>query len=512
MNEPLLSVLCLMTFLLLPLSGLAVLRLRRVLWSFERPATPPGWVEWFGAALTVLAALLASVGVVRAVGEGLGTRPHRWALAAANLVVLVLILQNLGQALHVIAGTKHRSGAARLERMFRDWRTRDRMSRLGWYSVLLPAWTIVLASGVLVLPATFALCGFLIAGLFARFRDAKRLNTLALAVRSLEQSRQPGGAPLAIRVGRQGDTQLATMLEQLQSGADLPAAVAGMDRFLPPWVATELVAAQAAGCVPDVLQRDAGRELARLDETMRLGTWTWLMVYLSVVLTVTVSLVTFMSYFIVPKMKKIWADFGVELADSASGLALSVIDHGPIYMIAAAPVTFFPLATAVWVMGRRLRVWPLANSRPPSRRAAREDTPETLRVLAMLIESETPLPDGLEHVARYESRAFNRERWSLLAEAVSEGWDPWDALVFLGVLTDRQAGILKAAKRAGNLPWALRHLADTIERRRSVRSQRVAECLQPALVVLIAGWVLVFATFVVQPLAGLVSRLSQALR
>lgn len=514
-SDPLFTVLCLNTFLLLPITGLAAFLVRRRLGTPEHPASPLGITGALAAVLALLAVVAALIALLCAAVADRTFQPHCAALLVANIVVGGLTVRIVEQLVRAIGHHKAAPAMPEVDRALKDWQYRESLNRLGWCALLLPAWMIILASGVLLLPALFAACGLLIAGLFTRFQNVRRLSVLALMARSLSRGRQPPTPPTPpTRIGTAaaGDSALTELLQQLESGAGLAEAVAGVDRLLPSAVANEIAAAQTSGRVVEVLQRNAKRQLARLDEATRMGTWTWLMVYLSVVATVTVSVVTFLSYFIVPKMKKIWSDFGIDVSHSVPHAALVAIEHSGVYLVSAAPLTFFPLFSAVWTLGRRASVRPLANCAPPSPRAAVDQTPELLRVLALLIESQLPLPDGLQQLARYESRPYHRERWLLLATSTAAGVSPWDILAELKLVSEAQAGLLKSAERLGNLPWALRQLADAIERRCELRLQRYAELLQPAFVACIGGWVLLFAGVIFHPLCSLMEQLAASIR
>ncbi len=511
-NEPLFSVLCLNTFLLLPVTGMAAFSVRRCLGTPERPASPLRVGGGLAVALATLAAAAALVAFLLAGIDGRPLQPQRAALLVANVAVAWVIGRTLEQILRAVARLRDIPVRPDIRQALDDWRMRESLSGLGWSALLLPAWMIILASGVLLVPALLAVCLLLTIGMIARFDSIRRLGLLTALARSLSRRGAAANMPGGVGGGLESDSRLLKLLQQLESGAGLAEAVASVDRLVPPAVAREVAVAQATGRVVEVLQRNTRRELAGLDETTRLGTLTWLLMYLSAVATVTVGVVTFLSFFVVPKLKKIWSDFGVDVAHSVPQMVLDAIDHSEIYMIAAAPLTFFPVLSTVWALGQQVRIRPLASSPPPSSRAAPAQTPELLRILALLIESQLPLPDGLQELARYESQPYDRERWLLLAEGIAAGLSPWDLLRELKLLSEAQAGFLRSAERLQNLPWALRQLADTIERRRGVRLQRFAELALPAFVVLVGAWVLLFAAVVFQPACSLIQRLAQSIR
>ena len=77
-----------------------------------------------------------------------------------------------------------------------------------------------------------------------------------------------------------------------------------------------------------------------------------------------------------------------------------------------------------------------------------------------------------------------------------------------GLITRPESTLLKSAQDAGNLPWALNQLADSLERRFAFRWMTTLEFLQPA-VVLFMGFVTLFICLgMFMPLIKLLNDLS----
>ena len=71
-----------------------------------------------------------------------------------------------------------------------------------------------------------------------------------------------------------------------------------------------------------------------------------------------------------------------------------------------------------------------------------------------------------------------------------------------------EARILEAAQRAGNLPWALKELASSIERDIDYRVMLVLEILRPVFLLVLAVAVGIFAIGMFLPLIKLINDFS----
>jgi type II secretory pathway component PulF len=72
-----------------------------------------------------------------------------------------------------------------------------------------------------------------------------------------------------------------------------------------------------------------------------------------------------------------------------------------------------------------------------------------------------------------------------LQSDVSSGNNLWSSLAERRVIRRADASVLASAERVGNLPWALRSVAENIERRADFRTRLLIEFLQPAVILLI---------------------------
>ena len=71
-----------------------------------------------------------------------------------------------------------------------------------------------------------------------------------------------------------------------------------------------------------------------------------------------------------------------------------------------------------------------------------------------------------------------------------------------------ELGLLQAAQRVGNLPWAMTEMADSVRRRLAYRVQAAAQMLFPLVVILLGLMVMFIVVALFLPLITLIQRLA----
>jgi type II secretory pathway component PulF len=131
-----------------------------------------------------------------------------------------------------------------------------------------------------------------------------------------------------------------------------------------------------------------------------------------------------------------------------------------------------------------------------------------LRCLSAAVEARQPLERTLDELgATYPGWAVRR-RVRRAARALRRG-TPWQEGLVMGcIIRRREAELLYAAQRAGNLAWALRALAEAKERRAAYRLEMALQVLLPIVVGAIALVAIMLALNVFSPLIRLIEVLS----
>lgn len=306
-------------------------------------------------------------------------------------------------------------------------------------------------------------------------------NSVAL-IDGLQSLANDSRSPWADRVN-----SLRLLLEQ---GLPLSAALAGIPGLLPDRTLNSIRVGQITGTLREVLFDEAARLTDPAGDGRAVGfepanTLLWV----SAVGLVAVGIVSFIMVFIVPKFKKIFADFNTELP-RATELLIDISDRAVEYsLLLLPPVMIGVLGTAAVVLwagyqkatrGRQIlsHHWP------------RYWVPDVLRMLSLAVVSGNSFAAVL-HAMLNEMQPGRAARvFSALRQQLDTGNDCTASMVQLGLLNYREAAFLNAAQVNGHLDWGFRHLAADIERRRFLWGKRLLNLFEPLLILLVGIGVL----------------------
>jgi type IV pilus assembly protein PilC len=235
--------------------------------------------------------------------------------------------------------------------------------------------------------------------------------------------------------------------------------------------------------------------------------WTWrgTLFYLGAVLTVLLSIASFIMMYIIPKYKKIFQDFGTELP----ALTMWIID------VSDEITQWLPMIALAVMIGLAWLAWRTRHGTTSGGvfrgllfSHARGHTPDLLRILSIVVQGGRPLVGAVSTMARHHPSATVRNHLLFLRNEIERGGEIWDDLAELGFLKPSESRILEAASRAGNLSWALAEIAGSIERDVDYRTTYVLEIVRPVVLVAVSLAVGIFAIGIFLPLVKLVNDLS----
>jgi type II secretory pathway component PulF len=245
---------------------------------------------------------------------------------------------------------------------------------------------------------------------------------------------------------------------------------------------------------------EAARQPATQTVMARVWAALW---YLGALLFAGTGILSFVAIKIVPAFIKIFDDFDAELPGMTTALIYACnwfVEYG-----------WPPLVLGLFGLGCFAVLWTfdvVAWLPPPlSVLSRRRETVVVLRSLAVATETGQPMEPAMSVLAEYYPSAAmcGRLRRALSQMSLGQSWA--ESLADQGLLRRSELAVLASAERVGNLTWALRDVADGIERRFALRLQRWLEIILP-LLVLVAGGVVMFiivALFI--PLVSLITRL-----
>ncbi len=230
--------------------------------------------------------------------------------------------------------------------------------------------------------------------------------------------------------------------------------------------------------------------------------------YFVVLLGVIQVIVGFLMYFIIPKFEAIFNDFGASLPEIT--ILLIHVSHwlvrygwlfgllligAELFLLMYLPVSFYGWVN--WYVPGLDRLF-LARH-----------TGLILRSLARVVEGGQPIQWGVATLVKCYPTWWVRRRLRKVALDLTEGKDWCQSLYERGLLRGADAAVLDSARKAGNLPWALRQTAESGERRLAYRLQAWVQALFPFFVILIGAIVFVIAVGYFTPLVILIERLAR---
>lgn len=337
-------------------------------------------------------------------------------------------------------------------------------------------------------------------------RQAQFLWTMALAVRQ--------DLPLAEEVDvfaeplwSQQKKAYHALSSRLRDGRSLGDALEMSEGILPRPVASEIRMAEEAGRLPDVLKDLATTATSSLSRSRFNGSLAVTLLYSWALLATFLLVVSFIMYFIIPKFKAIFNDFGIELPPMTIS-AIEASDAFTSHFLIVMPIVALPVFAALAAAVVYFFNWGNLNVPLLMRWFPRWDAPSLLRTLSHAVWAEQPLPDLVRDMSHRHLRSDLRLRLARMSDALERGEALWEPLRDEGFIRPVEADALAAAQRADNLPWAMRTLADSMDRNVQHRTQFWLEIAKPAVVLgigLIVGW-FVIAMFL--PLVHLISQLS----
>ncbi|HEV3168233.1 MAG TPA: type II secretion system F family protein, partial [Isosphaeraceae bacterium] len=313
----------------------------------------------------------------------------------------------------------------------------------------------------------------------------------------------PGLYAVADQYGGRFHRQVIALANWLNAGLALPDALDRVTGLLPKSATVLIRVGWETGVLPAAL-REAAR--VRAVQPLHRNPLAGKFFYLIGMLFVIQSICGFILYFIIPKFEAIFADFQVRLPEVTIfviGLSHALVSSGALAMIVLVEfglLLYLPLSYFGWARS------PVSLF---DRLLRRQHTIRILRSLAVVAEGGVSLSSGVAALARFYPGRWVRRRLEHVQEAMSQGADWWDCLRWQGLIRRSEAAVLESAQRAGNVPWALRELAESSQRRLVYRLQALTQLLFPLVVIGIGGVVFLMAVAYFSPLVTLIRELGE---
>lgn len=285
-------------------------------------------------------------------------------------------------------------------------------------------------------------------------------------------------APWSNRIGH-----LRLLLEQ---GQTLSEALTSASGLLPEPSLIAIRVGEDTGTLKQVLAEEAQRLMRDTgDSTPVQATLSNTLGWILAVGLVALSIVTFIMVFIIPKFKKIFEDFGMELPDITVSL-IGFSDWLSNYWFLIILPGFTMLAILAFSLARWQQLSLTEGRTAFSEYFPRYWSPLILRLMSITVASGHSLNDSLHSILRELRPGTTATKLSAVRMNINAGKDCWEALQQEGFLKSREVSFLNSARRSGHLDWGLIHLARTLHRKRDGWIRVLVNFLQPS-VVLFAG-------------------------
>jgi type IV pilus assembly protein PilC len=302
---------------------------------------------------------------------------------------------------------------------------------------------------------------------------------------------------------------LGDVIEDIESGLALSEALGRHPKVFDRLYVNMVKAGEAGGALEVILQRLA--DFKEKSQSLKRRV-TGAMVYPVVVIMVAGGILFFIMYWIVPKFKRIFNDFGIELP----GMTIMLIN------ISDYIVDYFwtiPLALfGLWVLNKLIRkfhrgryVLDWCKLRVPVMGAIVEKVivARTMRTLGTLVASGVPILEALIICRDTSMNAVFERAYQKVYDSIREGESIAAPLKETRVVNDMVVNMIDVGEETGDLDGMLYKIADNYDEEVDVMVEGMVSLMEPLMIVflgLIIGFI-VIALFM--PLIKLLNELGK---
>lgn len=302
--------------------------------------------------------------------------------------------------------------------------------------------------------------------------------------------------------------QVMSLRLLLEQGLTLSSALSGFSGMLPEQTLHAVRVGEATGTLREVLFDEAARLADPGDDEGPIGlNFSGTLVWFNLVGVMIAVVLTFVMIFIIPKFKRIFADFDTELPQMTQAV-IAISD-----LAGTNSFLFLPPLLGILIGGSALAVWASYQSVSKGRTILLEHwpsfwVPDLLRILSLAAASGHSFGVALHSIQQELRPGWASRVFSSLRHKVETGGDCIHSMHQLGLLNAREAAFLHASQRNGHLDWGFRHLAREVERTRNRWARRLLATLEPAMILLIGVLVMTVVVGLFLPVIKLINDLS----
>lgn len=342
---------------------------------------------------------------------------------------------------------------------------------------------------------------------FGKPEPSGQLSLLWLMATACEKDLPLATAVEALAADAKGDWKfkLLDFADLLRRGMSIDQALQRVPNLLPAEAVLAAKVGAANGTLGKALRTEAERQSNMLSADVELSLMGSLF-YVCGMLAIQGAIVAFLMIKVIPKFKRIFDDFDIELPAMTQSLIESSDWSRSYGLIILVPVAVGALTLpALWlmsVMGIRHRSLALQRLFP------RLDVGPILQQLGVVVSEGKPITAGLHVVSTQHPNTATWKKMSYVYEAVKAGEQPWVMMQDQKLLSERERHLLESAERAGNLGWALQLLGQQIESRQDHAIKAVLQLVRPICIGIVGIFVAWIAVSMFAPLLKLLNDLA----
>jgi type IV pilus assembly protein PilC len=301
---------------------------------------------------------------------------------------------------------------------------------------------------------------------------------------------------------------LIDVVDDIEAGSTLSEAFAKHPKCFDRLYVNMVKAGEAGGALEVILQRLAQFKEKAQSLKRRV---TSAMIYPIVVILVATAILGFILYFIIPKFKKIFMDFGVELPKiTLILLTVSdwVVDY--FYVIPLFPICFWLFCkllrknrSGAYFLDKVKLMLPVMGGIIEKSTVAR-----TMRTLGTLVASGVPILEGLAIVRETSNNAVFERAFQKVIDSIREGDTIAQPLKEARVVDDMVVNMIDVGEETGDLDTMMNKIADVYDEEVDTLVEGLVSLLEPLMIVFLGGTIGFIVIALFMPLIKLITELS----
>lgn len=302
---------------------------------------------------------------------------------------------------------------------------------------------------------------------------------------------------------------LEDVIEDIEGGLALSEAMARHPRVFDKLYVNMIKAGEAGGALEIILQRLA--DFKEKAQTLKRKV-TGAMIYPIVVITVAASILGFILYYIVPKFKKIFADFGIELP----AMTMVLINASDFIVTYFWVIPLVPIAIILTIKlvrrfrrGRHVVDWMKLRIPIFGNIIEKVIVARTMRTLGTLVASGVPILESLIICRDTSDNAVFEKAYQKVYDSIREGESIAAPLKETRVVTDMVVNMIDVGEETGDLDGMLYKIADNYDEEVDVLVEGMVSLMEPLMIVFLGGVIGFIVIALFMPLIKLLNELGK---